>query len=186
MGKVVGLPEWLLATLFVITGVAIVFAFAWQNTKRQIAATLATRPNPTKAEFLAAMRADVSPTTAEFLWRTALFYLEPSLTPPPDDDLVHDLPIDNDDFSMDWPRDFAQLRGFHESHLHDWPEGWPVTVRNYGRWLDMGPVFYSSQRHTPAGMPPTGICAQVTSSHDTVAISQRPAPAANSRPQRGQ
>ena len=85
------------------------------------------------------MEADVSSAAAEFLWETALLYLKPRLTPHPDDDLVRDLPIDSDDFSMDWPRDFAKRQGFHESSFPDWPEGWTVTVRNYGRWLDMAP-----------------------------------------------
>ena len=141
MGDLVGMPEWLFATLFVTIGVAVVFAFAWRNTKRQIAATLAKRPNPTRAELLTAMQTNVSPAAAKFLWETALPYLEPHLTPHPDDDMVRDLPIDSDDIGMDWPRDFAQRQGFHESSLSDWSEGWPVTVRNYGRWLDLGSVL---------------------------------------------
>ena len=139
MGDLAGMPEWLCATLFVTTGVAIVYAFAWRNTKRQIPATLAKRPNPTRAEFLTAMQTNVSPDAAEFLWETALPYLEPRLALHPDDDLMRDLPIDSDDFSMDWPRDFAKRKDFHESNLSDWPKGWAVTVRNYGRWLDLGP-----------------------------------------------
>jgi hypothetical protein len=139
MGELLGLPEWLFAFLFVVTGISIVFALSWRNTTRQIAATLAKRRNPTNAEFLAAMQMDVSLSTAEFLWETALPYLQPHLTPHPDDDLVRDLPIDSDDFSMDWPREFAERHGFHESNFPDWPEGWSVTIRNYGRWLDQGP-----------------------------------------------
>ncbi|WP_170234895.1 hypothetical protein [Croceicoccus sediminis] len=53
--------------------------------------------------------------------------------------MVRDLPIDEDDWSLDWPRDFARHHGFDESDLPDWPEGWPVTIRNYGRWLNMRP-----------------------------------------------
>ncbi|WP_324261897.1 hypothetical protein U4960_01745 [Altererythrobacter sp. H2] len=88
------------------------------------------------------MVSDVSEDAARFLWQTTLSCLkfhEPSLTPHPDDDLIKDLPIDDDDISMDWPREWAERRGFHESNLPDWPKNWPVTIRNYGRWLDMGP-----------------------------------------------
>ena len=139
MGELFGLPEWLFATLFVVIGLVIVLGHGWRNTKRQIAATLAKRRNPTRAEFLSAMLTDVSLAAAEFLWETARLYLEPRLTPHPDDDLVCDLPIASDDFGMDWPRAFAELQGFHESNFPEWPEDWPITVRNYGRWLDMGP-----------------------------------------------
>lgn len=133
------MPDWLFATLFVASGVGIMLAIAWRNTNRRLAATAARRPNPTRVEFLKAMQADVSPAAAEFLWETALPYLEPRLTPHPEDDLVQDLAINADDVSMDWPRDFARRQGFHDSNLPDWPEGWPLTIRNYGRWLDMGP-----------------------------------------------
>jgi len=88
------------------------------------------------------MRADVSREAALFLWQTALPYLDfhkPPLTPHPDDDLIKDLPIDSDDISMDWPKHWAERHGFHDSNLPDWPKGWPVTIRNYGRWLDMRP-----------------------------------------------
>ncbi len=141
MGELVGLPEWLFATLFVIIGVTIAFAFAWRNTKRQVAATNARRPNPTRQDFMALMASDVSEETSEFLWETASFYCHDlGLTPHPDDDLLKDLPIDEDDISMDWPRDFAKRKGFHESNLPDWPDHWSLTLRNFGRWLDMGPT----------------------------------------------
>jgi len=86
------------------------------------------------------MAADCSPEAAEFLWETTLFYTKPRLTPHPDDDLVRDLPIDDGDWSMDWPREFAERQGFHDSNLPDWPKDWPVTIRNFGRWLSIGPV----------------------------------------------
>lgn len=139
MGDLFGLPEWLKTTILVITAIAVLFAFAWRNTKRQIARTLRRRSNPTRDEFLALMAVDVSPAASTFLWDTAYTCLKPHLTPHPDDDLIKDLPIDADDVSMDWPREWAESQGFHESNLADWPEGWPVTVRNYGRWLDMCP-----------------------------------------------
>lgn len=92
------------------------------------------------------MAADVSLETSKFLWDTAIIYLEPRLTPHPDDHLVDDLPIDEDDWSMDWPREFAEQCGSHESNLPEWPEGWPATFRNFGRWLDMGPIGKAGHR----------------------------------------
>jgi len=86
------------------------------------------------------MGTDVSRETSEFLWQTLIVYLEPKLAPHPDDSLIDDLPIAGDDWSMDWPRDFAEARDFHHTNLPDWPADWPITVRNYGRWLDLGPI----------------------------------------------
>lgn len=133
--------SWLVPTLWVALVGAIVVAFAIRNTRRQIARTLGKRPNLTREQFLVQMGPGVSRDAAEFLWDTALFYLEPKLAPHPDDDLVKDLPIDNEDWSVDWPREYANRQGFHDSNLPDWPEGWPVTIRNYGRWLTMGRVI---------------------------------------------
>lgn len=84
------------------------------------------------------MRPDVTEATAHFLWDTAALYLRPRLAPHPDDDLVRDLPIDNGDWSVDWPREFADLHGFSESSYPDWPSDWAVTMRNFGKWLDFG------------------------------------------------
>ena len=84
------------------------------------------------------MARDVSPTAAEYIWETAQFYLAPRLTPHPNDDLVDDLPIDDGDWSVDWPVDFAKRHGFSDKLYPDWPDGWPATLRNYGKWLDMG------------------------------------------------
>lgn len=135
-------PDWLLATMFVAGFLGVHFGVAWRNTKRQILQTLSRRQNLTEAQFITLMTVDVSEETARFLWQVTMPYLEfhkPTLAPHPDDDLVNDLPIDDEEWSMDWPRDWAERRGFHESNLPDWPEEWRVTIRNYGRWLDMGP-----------------------------------------------
>jgi hypothetical protein len=146
MGELLGLPEWLLAGLFVVAALTIWFGIAWRNTTKRVHETAARRANPTETEFMQMMRADVSEDASAFLWKSALPYLEcfrPKLTPHPDDDLVQHLPIDDDNFGMDWPREWAELKGFHESNMADWPEGWPVTIRNYGRWLDMAPAASS-------------------------------------------
>ena len=142
MGEVPGIPEWLVATLFVMAGLVVIFGIAWRNTKRQVENTAERRRNLTQEQFIGLMRADVSENAARFLWQTALPYVDgltPPLTPHPEDDLARDLPIDDEDWSIDWPREWADRHGFNESKLHDWPEGWPITVRNYGRWLDLGP-----------------------------------------------
>jgi hypothetical protein len=132
--------SWLVPWLWVALIGAIWIAFALRKERRLIAATARRRPNPTRDEFLSQMGPEVSAAAAEFLWAKALFYLQPKLTPHPDDDLAKDLPIDPDDFALDWPRDFAEQQGFHESNLTDWPREWPATIRNYGRWLTLGPV----------------------------------------------
>ncbi|MBA4164305.1 MAG: hypothetical protein C0510_06690 [Erythrobacter sp.] len=139
MGGLLGIPEWLAKLLFVATFVAIIFSLGWRNTSRSIRELKERRISPSREEFLELMEPDVSPEASEFLWDTALFYIQPHLTPHPDDDLIKDLPIDEDDIGMDWPRDWAKQQGFHDSNLPEWPEGWLVTIRNYGRWLDMGP-----------------------------------------------
>ncbi|QZD91499.1 hypothetical protein K3162_07915 [Qipengyuania xiapuensis] len=139
MGEAVGLPEWLAGTLFAVGFIVILGAFAWRNTSRKIARTKAKRPSPTREEFIAMMAPDVSGKTACFLWDTAIEYLEPRLAPHPDDDLAKDLPIADEDWSMYWPSEYAELNGFHESNLADWPEEWPPTLRNFGKWLDRSP-----------------------------------------------
>jgi hypothetical protein len=141
MGELLGIPEWLFVTIFVCGGLVIWFAIGWRNTSRQIDALKSHRASPNREDFINLMSPDVRRETAEFLWDTAQPYLEPwQLAAHPEDDLAKDLPIDDDDWGMDWPRDWAELKGFHETNLPDWPEGWPVTVRNFGRWLDMAPV----------------------------------------------
>lgn len=140
MGELFGIPEWLARTLFVAAFLAIVFGSAGIVLTKARTRLAARRTNPTYEEFMALMRTDVGVDTAQFLWDTVLPYVKPQLTPHPDDELANDLCIYDGDWSMDWPREYAERRGFHDSNLPDWPEGWPVTVRNFGRWLDMGPV----------------------------------------------
>ena len=139
MDELLGLPNWLAETLLVIAALLVWFGIAWRNTRKTISQLKQGRPSPTREEFLALIQPDVRRETAEFLWDTTIFYLAPDLTPHPDDELS-DLPIDEDDWGMDWPRDFANESGFHESNIPDWPEGWPVTIRNYGRWLELAVI----------------------------------------------
>ena len=139
MGELLGIPEWLAKTLFVSTCLIIVFSNAGISIARSRKRLMVRRANPTQAEFLALMRTDVSEDAARFLWETVLPYAEPHVTPHPDDELGKDLCIDDDDWGMDWPLEWARRQGFHESNLPDWPNEWPATIRNYGRWLSAGP-----------------------------------------------
>lgn len=146
--------EWVLPSALVLISFAVLVGLAWRNTQRQIARTLERRSNPTHEEYLALMLPEVSCEASEFLWETASCYLKPKLAPHPDDDLMKDLPIDPDDVSLDWPREFAHQQGFAVRELADWPPGWPVTLRNFGKWLDMRDGNYPTQRQSPADQPP--------------------------------
>lgn len=139
MGELLGIPEWLAKTLFVSTCLIIVFSYAGISITRSHKRLAARRASPTQAEFLVLMGTDVREDVARFLWETVLPYVEPLLTPHPDDNLGKDLCIDDDDWGMDWPLEWARRQGFHESNLPDWPKDWPATIRNYGRWLSAGP-----------------------------------------------
>lgn len=142
MDALFGMPEWLFATLFGAGFIAIICVMAWRNTKRLVARLIDRRPSPSKDEFLALMAPDVSHEASEFIWERSAILLafgKDELAPHPDDHLVEDLPIDDEEWSMYWPQEWAELKDFHESNLYDWPGDWPVTIRNYGRWLDMGP-----------------------------------------------
>jgi hypothetical protein len=122
----------------VVLFVLVLFAAAWRNNRKQIAESLARRANPTREEFFGLMGGDVSAEATQFLWTNAWATLQPSLTPHPDDDLSRELPIDSEEWSMDWPKAFADERGFDQSAYPDWPKDWPPTLRNLGKWLDAG------------------------------------------------
>lgn len=140
MGELFGVPEWLTVTFFVVAGVAGWLVYGYRSIRRAHERVLQKRPNPTEPEFLAMMRQDCSSDSAQFLWNQALSYVEPRLTPHPDDNLFFDLKIDDDDVAIDWTREWAKKRGFHASNYPEWPENWPATVRNFGMWLDMAPM----------------------------------------------
>lgn len=137
MGELLGVPEWLAVTAFVTGGLTIWLALGFVMIRRAHRRVAARRPNPTKAEFLAMMAQDCSPEAARFMWQQALPYVTPRLMPHPDDLLIVDLCIDDDDIDMDWPRDWAKQQGIPESDLPHWPKEWPLTVRNFARWLDL-------------------------------------------------
>lgn len=103
MGALLGVPEWLAATGFVVGALAIWLGFGFQLRHRAHKRVAVRRPNPTEDEFLAMMAQDCSPRAARFMWQQVLPYVEPRLTPHPDDLLIGDLCIDDDDIDMDWP-----------------------------------------------------------------------------------
>lgn len=136
MGEWLGVPEWLAVTAFVIGGLAIWLTLGFVMTRRAHGRLAARRPNPTEAEFFAMMAQDCSPEAARFVWQQALIYVAPRLTPHPDDHLLDDLCIDDDDIDMDWVTEWADQHGVPQKTLPEWPKDWPLTVRNFARWLD--------------------------------------------------
>ena len=104
-----------------------------------VARTRQRRPNPTESEFIAMLSRDVNSKTAEFVWFAMIEYLQRwQLTPHPDDHLVNDLPIDDDDPHLDWMPRYAELYGANPKEWPQFPEDWEGTVRNFARWLELG------------------------------------------------
>lgn len=136
-GAFLGIPEWLVAAGFVVAGLTLWIALGFLVVRRVHRRVAARRPNPTEAEFLALMAQDCSPEAAHFVWAQALPYATPRLTPHPDDHLRDDLCIDEGDIEMDWISDWTDQLGIPEHNLPEWPEDWPLTVRNFARWLDL-------------------------------------------------
>jgi hypothetical protein len=137
MGELLGVPEWVAATGFVVVALTVWLALGSVMHRRAMKRVAARRPNPTEDEFLALMAQDCSPEAARFVWAQALPYVEPHVTPHPDDHLLDDLCIDDGDIGMFWVSEWADQLGVPERDLPDWPEGWPLTVRNFARWCDL-------------------------------------------------
>jgi hypothetical protein len=137
VGEWLGVPEWVAKIGFVIAGLALLLGLGFIAIRRAHARVGARRPNPTEAEFLAMMAQDCSPEAARFVWEQALPYITPRLTPHPDDLLRDDLCIDDGDIESYWRGDWAKRQGVPERDLPEWPEGWPLTVRNFARWCDL-------------------------------------------------
>lgn len=138
MGELFGMSEWVTEVGYAVGFLALLVGYGWLSDWRAHRRVTARRPNPTEAEFLAMMAPDCSAQAAQFMWDQLLPYVTPRLTPHPDDLLIDDLRIDDGDISMDWPVDWAEREGLAESDLPYWPNGWPLTVRNFARWLDLG------------------------------------------------
>lgn len=137
MGELLGVPEWVAGTGFVVAALAIWLGAGSIMLRRAHARVAARRPNPTEAEFLAMMAQDCSSEAARFVLGQVLPYVTPRLTPHPDDLLIADLCIDDDDIDMFWAHDWVKRQGLAENDLPDWPTDWPLTVRNFARWCDL-------------------------------------------------
>jgi hypothetical protein len=133
------LPDWLALSLLAAGFVAVLLAKAHRTTLRLVARTRQRRPNPTEGEFIAMLSRDVNPETAEFVWFAMIEYLQKwQLTPHPDDHISKDLPIDDDDPTLDWMPRYAQLYEANWKSWPQWPAEWDGTVRNFARWLELG------------------------------------------------
>ena len=79
-------------------GLYVIFAFfAGRSNKRQVMAFAASRTSPDREEFIELLADDCERDIAGFVWK--IFVEEYSgwgvdLTPHPDDDYLHDMPID--------------------------------------------------------------------------------------------
>lgn len=148
MGTLLGIPEWLATALFVLAFLAILLGVGFVALRRARRRLAAKRASPSRQVYLTLMGPDVDPSTSAWLWDMLQVYYRP-LTPHPDDLLIGDAHIDHDDIDMDWPRDFERHQGIGTISWPSWPDGWPLTVRNYGRWLDMGLAAHRMKVTTP-------------------------------------
>ena len=111
MGALLGIPEWLAVILWATFCLIAFVAVSIRSGRSAHCRLAARRPSPTQHEFLSLLAPDVSPQTAAFWWEKASFYVQPPLTPHPDDELSRDLRIDDDDWGMDWPGGFCGAAG---------------------------------------------------------------------------
>ena len=139
------MSQWLFGSLFAVGTMGLAYVMFRRRRKRGVLTLLARRQNPTREEFIALMIGDVSPETAVWMWDTVRLYTEPDLMPHPDDDLIGDLMIDDDDVGMNWLPEFAKVRGTNWKLWPDWPTGQVATVRHFARWLEQG-LMAQSQR----------------------------------------
>jgi hypothetical protein len=138
MGELLGIPEWLAATPFLIVVLLVWLAWGSRSIRKAHRHLAEKRPNPTRDEFLSMMRVDVDEDVSAWLWDQLQVYYRP-LTPHPDDHLIEEARIDDDDIGTDWMRDFAKAAGLdHGKAWPDWPAEWELTVRNFARFLQLG------------------------------------------------
>lgn len=137
MGKLLNMPEWLSLTLWVVVVLTTVIAWGFVSLRRAQRTLAARRPNPSHGDFIALMADDVDPVVADWIWHQALPYYRP-ITPHPNDHLVKDARIDDDDITMGWFPDFAKQQGLDWKDWPDWPKDQELTVRNFARWLQSG------------------------------------------------
>ena len=152
MGELLGIPEWLAISVFVACGWIIWLSIGFIAHRRGQRRLAAKRPNPTREEFMGMLSDSVDEDIAVWLWDQALIYYDP-LTPHPEDHLIRDAMIDDDDIGMDWWPQFARANGLNEKAWPEWPQGWDLTARNYARWLQLArnQNLHPTQRQIPAG-----------------------------------
>ncbi len=134
MGELIGLPEWLAVTLFVVLALGGWLGLGFFLHRRGHRRLAAKRPNPTRDQFIAMLANDVDADIAAWLWDQARPYYDP-LTPHPDDHLLHDAMIDDGDIDIYWWREFAEAMALDEASWPVWPQDWPLTMRHFARWL---------------------------------------------------
>lgn len=134
MGELIGLPEWLAVTLFVLMVLGGWLALGFVLHRRGHRRLAAKRPGPTREQFIAQLADNADADIAAWLWDQALPYYDP-LTPHPDDHLLDDAMIDDDDIALYWWREFAEAMALDAASWPEWPNDWPLTMRNFARWL---------------------------------------------------
>ena len=137
MGELPGIPEWLPVTLLLVAALAAWMAWGFHALRKGHRRLAEKRPSPTRGEFLAMMRGEVDEDIAAWLWDQTEVYYSP-LAPHPDDHLIDDAMIDDDDIGLDWVPQFAAATGLDDKTWPDWPAGWDLTVRNFARFLQLG------------------------------------------------
>jgi hypothetical protein len=136
------MPEWVVITFYVLFCIGLYCAFAIHASRKARRRLAAKRPSPTWAEFHDLMRRDVEADIAHWVWDELQVYYTP-LAPHPDDHLLKDACIDEDDVWLDWPPEFARNQGLSPEDWPQWPDDWELTVRNYARWLSTGRAHLS-------------------------------------------
>src|SRR3546814_333451 len=86
--------------------------------RKQIAALAERRVSPSNDEFIALLAADCEVDVARFLWDELLDYWLP-LTPHPEDDILADLSIDDDE-PNGWLAHFCKINGLRVKDIAQW------------------------------------------------------------------
>ncbi len=125
---------------FAFVGAIVVGVFAWlyfvgeRKLARQKAILQARRANPTHDEFLALLETDCEADIADQLWNDLLLFYCPDMTPHPDDDVVQDMPIDDEE-PNDWLAHFCKINDMRVKDVSPWPQQQPATIRALARWF---------------------------------------------------
>ena len=84
-------------------------------------------------EFVVLLEADCDEDVARFLWDELIDYWRP-LTPHPDDDILADLLLDDEE-PNDWLAEFCDRNDLRLKDIALWPQHQVPTARNFARWL---------------------------------------------------